>query len=180
MSEIRSIVENILKKNLSFLKEAVEDVVYRTYGNEHYLDNNIYASEMNKPRGGLWGCRDDSWKNWCNEEEFRCSDNYFEWTLKPGSKVFTIDSSNDFLDLLENYASPDDDGNLYIDFMELSHDYDAVELTERGNRALHFSIKNPEYESRGYKRALTIALNLWDVPSICVFRPRECVEVINQ
>lgn len=178
MSEFRKLVESILQE--------YQLVIYRTYADQPYL-NDIKGSFFNKPTGCLWGCRDDSWKNWCNEEEFRCSDNYFEWTLKPGTKIFTIDSIKDFLYLLKHYSegieSYRNKKDYYIDFLKVSKDYDAVELTQNGNSQLHYQLildDNSEFNDNKYKAALNIVLNTWDVPSICVFYPKNTVDVIQK
>lgn len=171
MSKFRELVEKILAEN--------NRVIYTTYADEPYYTD-ITDSFLNKPRGGLWGCLDDSWREWCTREDFYCSDNRYDWTLKPGTKVFTINSEDDFIYLLKNYNKEENDYYM-IDYLKLSNDYDAVELTSRGNNVLHYSLQNLDLETENpkYKKALSIALNLWDVPSICVFHPKETVEIIK-
>lgn len=177
MSKWKKIVESILTDYKQKHLIEAESVVYRTYADEPYL-NDITGNHANKPAGGLWGCRDDSWKNWCTDEDFTCADNYFEWTLKPNAKVYTIDNVDDFIYLLKNYYIPE---SYYIDFVKLSKEYDAVELTDKGNRALHYSLetKDPELQDPKYKYTLLMALNSWDIPSICVFHPKETVQLLD-
>lgn len=179
MSELRTIIENAIK-NISFLNEDNNEITYRTYAEEPYYSD-INGSFINKPEGGLWGCRDDSWKNWCTDEGFACSSSYFDWVLQPNCKVFIIDSEEDFIHLLKNYSS-EIDGNIGIDYLKLAKDYDAVELTPKGNNSLHYGIKtnDPEFQDPKYKRAFMYALNVWDVPSICVFYPSKSIKVVNE
>lgn len=181
-SKFRQMVESKLNPVVrKMLME--EEVIYRTYMDEQFLNDIESYGFRNKPEGGLWGCRDDSWKNWCEDNDYPCSINYFEWSLKPGAKVYTIDSEDDFIYLLKNYSAEEKDYNgnptYIIDFLKLANDYDAVELTPAGNNKLHFSItsNDPELQDPRYKRALSITLNAWDIPSICVFRPKNTVEI---
>lgn len=178
MSRFREIAENILKENNIVLDE--EQVIYRTYADKPYL-NNISGNFINKPEGGLWGCRDDSWKEWCEDNNFGYNPNYFEWTLKHGTKIFTIDTEEDFIYLLKNYGT-DTEYYYVIDFIKLSNDYDAVELTPNGNMNLHWQVitDDPELQAPKYKSTLRIALNTWDVPSICVFNPSKTVDIIEK
>ena len=178
-SQFRKIVEDILKENNIVLDE--EQVIYRTYADKPYL-NNIDNSFMNKPLRGLWGCRDNSWKEWCEENDFGYNPSYFEWTLKPNSKLYTVNNTNDFIYLLKNYQFEDSDGNIFIDYLKLAKDYDAVELTKNGNNELHFGIKidDTELQNPKYARALRIGMNLWDVPSICIFNPSKTIDIINE
>jgi hypothetical protein len=154
-------------------------VVYRTYADKPYF-NDIDGSFLNKPSKGLWGCRDDSWKEWCKDNNFEYNSNYFEWILKPGAKVFTINTKEDFTHLLKKYGS-NLNGIYSIDYLKLANDYDAVELTKEGNLHLHYSINvdDPELQDTQYKYALLMALNMWDVPSICVFHPKETIEILS-
>ena len=181
-SQFRQMVESKLNPVVrKMLME--EEVIYRTYMDEQFLNDIESYGFRNKPEGGLWGCRDDSWKDWCEDNDYPCSINYFEWSLKPGMKVYTIDSEEDFIYLLKNYSAEEKDYNgnptYVIDFLKLANDYDAVELTPAGNNKLHFSItsNDPELQDPRYKRALLITLNAWDIPSICVFRPKNTVKI---
>ena len=178
MSEFRKLVERILAKNNIYLTES--QVTYRTYADKPYL-NDVDGSFVNKPIKGLWGCRDDSWKDWCEDNDFGYNPNYFEWTLKPGTKIYTINTEEDFIYLLKNYGSLIN-GMYGIDYLKLAKDYDAVELTPTGNMHLHYGIdtNDPELQNPQYKSALMIAMNAWDVPSICVFYPNKTVQIIKE
>lgn len=174
-------------------KEKCVMQIYRTYAEEVIIDfRSIEGSFANKPRGGLWGCRGDEWWEWTNAENFPCADIYFEWQLKEGSKVYTIKNENDFIYLLKNFPhevkygiEPTVDS---IDFIKLQEaGYDAVELTEEANIAMHLGfrseIKNftmaQLMSDKKYATAMLMGLNAWDVPSICVFDPQETVCVVS-
>jgi len=171
----------IQKFRESIAKLNEEQIIYRTYADKPYL-NNIDGSFMNKPSKGLWGCRDNGWKEWCEENDFGYDSHYFEWTLKPESKLYTVSNKNDFIYLLKNYQLEESDGNVFIDYSKLAKDYDAIELTKNGNMDLHYGIEtdDPELQDPKYRIALTMAMNTWDVPSICVFNPSKTVNVINK
>lgn len=181
-SKFRALVENILTKYKALTEETV---VYRTYMDKQWL-NDITENMLNKPMGGLWGCRDDSWKNWCAREDFGCSTNYFEWVLKPGTKLYTINSTDDFVYLLKKYPlsktnSFTKNEEIYINFFKIAKDYDAIELTKEGLKELRFNAKtnDPEVQDPKYTPSLHMACALWDVPSICVFYPKNTVQVLN-
>lgn len=170
---------------------------YRTYIEkiEYYkLWRHIFGSHCNKPLGGLWGCRGSEWDDWCRAEDFRKHIGYYEWKLKEGSKVYTIDHENDFLYLVKTYPHLDDNiifGYDSIDFEKMRDDgYDAVELSREGNNKLHLFIGVSSFNIRNiialevsnnklYHTAIILGLNSWDVPSICVFNPDKTVEVVS-
>ena len=172
--------------------------IYRTYADKIPVEFNVIRdSGINKPVGGLWGCKDDAWHKWCVAEEFPCSHKYFEWHLRPGTKVYTVDNENDFIWLLKNYHHDINCGLTKtidtIDYMKLWEDgYDAVELTEEGNDKLHYGVRDGIHDFQ-VKNTMTIELvndtafscpmllgmNGWDVPSINVFDPNKSVVVIS-
>lgn len=164
----------------------MNNVIYRTYADEvPEFFHKIHGSFINKPHGGLWGCRGSEWYDWCTAEDFPCSENYFEWKLKEGAKVYTVDTKQDFLYLC-NYANVEIFSIDYLKFME-EEGYDAVELTENGNQELHLgmiflqptSIQEFQFYKGECYHVVTTGMNGWDVPSICVFDPQETVEVLN-
>lgn len=169
----------IAKENNINLDEA-KQITYRTYADKPYL-NDVDGSFANKPSRGLWGCRDNSWKEWCEDNDFGYNPDYFEWTLKPNTKVYTINTEEDFIYLLKKYGSLIN-STYGIDYLKLAKDYDAVELTDNGNTHLHYSIdtNDPELQNPQYKSALLLAMNAWDVPSICVFNPSKTVDIIEK
>ena len=164
----------------------MNNVIYRTYADEvPEFFRKIQGSFINKPVGGLWGCRGSEWYDWCTTEDFPCSENYFEWKLKEDTKVYTVDNKQDFLYLC-NYANADIFSIDYLKFIE-EEGYDAVELTRNGNDILHLvtfvdeDITSVQFLdiSRMYPQAVTMGMNSWDVPSICVFDPQKTVEVLK-
>lgn len=181
MSKFRQLVESLLINYKALTEEAV---VYRTYMDEQWLNDIKGNHAGEKPYGCLWGCRDDSWRKWCAREAFPCSANYFEWTLKPGTKVYTINTVEDFVYLLKHYPLLYDDSPIRykIDFLKLAQDYDAVELTEKGNSVLHYRVHtdDPDVQGPEYKYALQMGLNSWDVPSVCVFYPKNTVKLLGK
>lgn len=73
----------------------------------------IHNSYMNKPKGGLWGCRlnnrDDNyfdWRTWCTDEDFHADyynnpDNRYIFSLKENSNIL-IFSGDDILPFIKN------------------------------------------------------------------------------
>lgn len=169
--------------------------IYRTYTKE-IIDEfrPIVASFCNKPKGGLWGCRDTAWYDWCRAEEFSDVSTYFEWHLKEGSKVYYIENENDFIYLLNTYPHFMMGVIDSIDYMKMWADgYDAVEIMPEANSRLHMGIgtmagdfrpKNVTtarlINDRRYSTAMLMGLNVWDVPSICVFDPKKSVVVTSE
>ena len=99
---------------------------------------------LNKPRGFIWGStlikRDgkaySDWIRFVENEQFHHKryTNGISYTLHKNAKICTISCEEDYLDLMDNYfiEYKDDDisDKVYIDFEELSEDYDAFHLTE--------------------------------------------------
>jgi len=176
-------------------------VVYRTYAEQIPLTfNTVRASGINKPVGGLWGCRNSEWWDWCQSEEFPCADKYFEWELKEGVNIYTVDNENDFVMLLYRYPHvmnvttgvvPDIVDT--IDFEKMWADgYDGIELTEEGNDRLHFGLRAGLHDFKpknaltvqlvndnSYSTPMLLGMNGWDVPSINVFDPDKSVRIIS-
>ena len=81
-----------------------------------------------------------------------------------------------------------------IDFMKMWYDgYDAVEIMPEANSRLHMGIGNMAGDFRPknvttarlindkrYSTAMLMGLNVWDVPSICVFDPKKSVVVVSE
>ena len=89
-----------------------------------------------KPSGGFWASRVDDekgWKNWVENSEFSFGkfDISFEFTLNPDAKVLVIDNL-EMVDKLPKAIQPIplnlSISHQYIDFEELSKEYDAIEL----------------------------------------------------
>ena len=114
------------------------------YGSKSFEDNKfreIKNRNFSKPSGGLWTSPIESnwgWKDWCYSEDFRSceKENSFTIKLKDTAKVFKIDSVSDLL------LAPSFDpfpGFKYINYEELSKEYDAIWLTELGQIETRFS-----------------------------------------
>jgi hypothetical protein len=93
---------------------------------------------LNKPDGGLWSSPLKSvfgWKDWCEAEGyiqrygFSCG---FKFKLKSRSRIYVIDSLQDFQDLLRLYSRRNLMGDRCIDWERLSKDYDGCFLTLPG------------------------------------------------
>lgn len=156
---------------------------YRTYCKQLHNDyKGIVSSYSNKPLGGLWGCRDDAWKTWCENEEFHLDrlEQCFEWELKKGTKVLYINTIEDYINLCINY------GNLDIrsvDYSKVAEDYDAIEMSDIVHQ-LRFGWMSiwhdteiekylAMYKDHPMIRILYVGLSAWDVPSICVLKPNK-------
>ena len=132
----------------------------------------VISSFANKPKGGLWGCRGDEWKEWCEAEKFNLKNLKLcvLWRLKKGTKIYRIKSEKDFIYLCENYENK---LGLTIDYKQLAKDYDAVEVVGDIVYKLRFgtkrSNKRTRYDCEGF------GLYSWDVPSICVLNPEKIV-----
>lgn len=116
----------------------------------------------NKPRGGLWGCRNDEWKDWCITEQFHLEglEKVFYWRLKKGSKVYRIKTKKDFVNLVNKYGNTRYDS---IDFISMKQDYDAIEVV--GN--IVYKLRYGGIDT-GHRFIDMMGLNVWDIPSICV------------
>lgn len=140
------------------------------YGSTKYEPSKVYPIKnhsLNKPRGGLWTSplnSSHSWKDWCTREEFReCKRNEsFMLKFKPDAKILIIDSYIDLEKL------PVKSVNLkfrwyQIDFQRLSKKYDAIWLTENGERDTRWS--DP------------LSLYGWDVETIFVMNNKKIYQV---
>jgi hypothetical protein len=121
---------------------------------------------LNKPEKALWACRTDKdyWVDWYKENVDE-TEKYFymnTFSLKEGSKIFTIDRLDDVYELTEkDYFKPviDDIGwckDVCLDFPNLP--YDAIEY----NNACIGHIFKDRFE---------MAFNSWDVECLLVLNP---------
>ena len=83
----------------------------------------------NKPIGGLWGCRGNEWKEWCEAEQHNLAGlrKVFYWRLKKGSKVYRIKTKKDFINLVNKYGSTRYDS---IDFIKISQLYEHFKVDD--------------------------------------------------
>jgi len=132
-----------------------------------------------KPDGGLWASEfiDDSsdWINWLIYENdvFESNSHLKEmanpcsiiFTLKDNAKIYIIDSYNDFLNIVEKYKIVYENIRInheFVNFEEMSKDYDGIKLTKAGCNNTSSIFLNPN-------------LNGWDCESILLFN-LECID----
>lgn len=118
---------------------------------------NDTKDNRNKPFGGLWAStyfQDEennhysSWINWCRNNYLEDADdellqkysNGIVFELKPETKIYQIDSMDEYLKCLEKYSIILKMFRLKkgIDFEKLSLDYDAIHLTENAIWQMRF------------------------------------------
>lgn len=120
------------------------------YGNYDFDDQKfeeVKNREWMKPKGGLWTSPITSkwgWKDWCNAENFReCNiSNSFEVKLNENAKILIINSCYDLDKILKISFKLDLIGRKILDYEKLAQQYDAIHLTENGQRKTRYSINN--------------------------------------
>lgn len=152
---------------------------FRHYGCESF-DPEKFDAVKNRPRyckplGGLWASpieedRNDGWAEWCKAEGFHTDylNKYFEFTLREDARVAVIDTIHNLEVLLYKYPQPQTPGKEYmervLDFEKMCENYDAIELTSRGQWDTRLSDPN---------------LYGWDCHSLLVLNPNVVVPVVN-
>jgi hypothetical protein len=149
-------------------------MIYRTYCDKipEQLED-ITDSFCNKPRGGLWGCRGNEWKNWCKAEQYnlRCLKKVFYWKLTEDVKLYTMRTEQDYLYIVEKYGNTRQDS---IDYMLMKQDYDAIEVVGDIVYELRYGT-----QSTGRRFIDLMGLYAWDVPSICVMNTDKVIRTGN-
>ena len=158
-----------------------KEIVYITLGCGNKFDISKFNAPQNiphfcKPEGGLWGSPVGSkwgWKEWVESEmpewmETKYGLSEFRFRFNSKARLYVIDSPFDLLTVPYKvkggeYAICFED---LIDFERMARDYDAILLTELGERRTRFS-----------DREYGMSLYGWDCESILVLRP-ENIEVI--
>lgn len=138
-------------------------MVYKTYMKQKPDKfREVTSSFCNKPVGGLWGCRGDEWKEWCESKGFALGNlkTCFTWELKPESRVYCIKTMTDFRNLLQKYPLEVQGSVMSVNYQEVAKDYDAVEVVGSVIRKTNFKSTDNIAEMMG--------LSAWDVPSIVV------------
>jgi hypothetical protein len=108
-----------------------------------------------KPTGGLWTSswlgeeRGSAWIQWCLSECYSVPDACrWDGTLlhpDPTANVYVIDTFQDLEDLLCGNQGVDCNYNRYPNFATLIKKYDAIHLTERGERETKFTLPENLY-----------------------------------
>ena len=156
--------------------------VYRHYGCEMF-SHGLFAAIENephfcKPRGGLWGSplREDGntgWSEWCRDEKFHVDrlEKFFDFSLREDSRITVVHTLHDLKILVRKYTRPIEDPifpstwtTRYLDFVLMSQDFDAIELTESG-----------QWETR----LSTPSLYGWDCESVLVLTPAVVVPMTS-
>lgn len=113
----------------------------------HYGHNAFSKSEFSpiknhntwiKPSGGLWGSRPNSefgWKVWCIDNNFRLERlrDYFCFTLTHDTRKLDITRPSDLEVLPKLPGSEQFGSSVFLDFEQISNDYDAVEVFLNGD-----------------------------------------------
>jgi len=148
--------------------DLLKKQVYIHYGSTRFDPTKNFSVRnikwFTKPKGGLWASRKNAtfgWKDWCAEEDFReCnSANSFEFVIKEGAKVITINT----VEQLKKLPQVEDPSNMWycIDFekcVELG--IDAIELCWYGDEYKDITSGDLYHELYG-----------WDCDSIVIFNP---------
>lgn len=99
-----------------------------------------------KPKGGMWTSTytpddeyDSDWIRWCSTEGFYGGRHKWLMKPKPDTTVLVIDSLNDLRTVAKHYEKDTYKGkdaslisDTVLDFVEISKDFDAIRLTEKG------------------------------------------------
>ena len=162
------------------MNEKIEEV-FISYGLGNYDENkfnpieNIKSFNI-KPKGGLWCSPVNSsygWRDWCEAEEFvkgQGFSNYFKFNLKDMNRVYKINSFFDLLLFPYKIKTP---GQNYIDYEEAAKHYDAIWLTEEGQRETRLPELNGLYDIDGSN----INLYGWDCESLLILNKEAIINV---
>jgi hypothetical protein len=156
--------------NISIYEKHNDWLTLIHYGNKLYDKTKVkpIKNAWVKPEGGLWTSpvwSDHSWKNWCEDSDFRNNSEELSFKLKfKDSKILVIDSENDVLDL-PNVKHDLQDILTFFDFEAIQKDYDAIWLTEPG-----------EHKTRLCGRRTS--LYGWDCESVLILNPDCCYQTL--
>lgn len=158
------------------LKVETKRQEYIHYGHKKFIDELFEPIRERalfvKPYGGLWASRSDStdsWKKWCENNEFHLSkysdDNYFKFYLKQGTRILVIDDHKKLKDLphikiKERFGFEFDELH-FLDFQKLAKEYDAMEVLISKDHRLYWDLYG------------------WDCDSLLVFN-KDCIESISK
>lgn len=158
------------------LKVETKRQEYIHYGHKEFI-NELFEPIREralfvKPYGGLWASRSDStdsWKKWCESNEFHLSkyfdDNYFKFYLKQGTKLLVIDNHKQLNDLPHIDVKSEFGFELsafqILDFQKIAEEYDAMEVLISKDHQLYWDLYG------------------WDCDSLLVFN-KDCIESISK
>ena len=158
------------------LKVETKRQEYIHYGHKEFI-NELFEPIREralfvKPYGGLWASRSDStdsWKKWCESNEFHLSkysdDNYFKFYLKQGTRLLIIDHHEQLNDLphieIKKKYGIEMKELCFIDFQKLAKEYDAMEVLISKDYQLYWDLYG------------------WDCDSLLVFN-KDCIESISK
>ena len=118
--------------------------IFVHYGHEKFISSEWekIKNGWRKPLGGLWASPLHSkwgWYQWCKAEEWemRPLSLKFKFKLKDESNVYVIDSLLDLVKCQMTKESVSD--GFSIDFEKVAQEYDAIFLTENGERETRYS-----------------------------------------
>ena len=155
-----------------------------SYGLSEYdpdLFNVIKNNKYNiKPSGGLWTSPKESkygWIDFCRDENYYKSGGFrtgFEFQLKPNSKVYIIDTFFDLIQIPYKIKDPLYSGISYhqnfIDYEKMAEEYDAIWLTDNGERDTRLPEMNGLFDFDG----CVINLYGWDCESLLILK-KDCI-----
>lgn len=141
---------------------------YIHYGHKHF-DITMFAKVRNikmftKPEGGFWGSDVNAelgWENWCENNDFRkCEQrNSFLFTLQEEAKILYINTVDDLNVLPKCKGVSDFNQWFFLDFEEISKEYDAIEVVISNDYGLYYKLYG------------------WDCDSILVLNSEVIVEI---
>lgn len=98
------------------------------------------------------------------------SPNYYVYQVKPDAKVYTIHTYDDLIKLMIKYPLKISE-NIYIDFEEISKDWDGIYLSAKGFEACKIPSQE-KLDQYGFIGKNLPSLKGWDVPSFLVTNPQ--------
>lgn len=136
-----------------------------------------------KPKGGLWSSPKNSkfgWKDWCEAERYYKNSglrNYFEFNLDKSSRVYIIDNFFDLTlipyKIIDPLYSSLSFGQNFIDYEEMTKDYDAIWLTAKGQWETRLPESDGLFDIDGH----SISLYGWDCESLLILNKDIIVNV---
>lgn len=169
----------MLKEQLFMSKTFPSIEEFRPIENRHFV----------KPKGGLWTSTylnefGSSWVQFCLSGYQIAISNKKPFLLTPSkdTRIYVVNSYNDLVYLMENYKQchPSSDSyqqptTHFIDFEEISLDYDAIHLTDEGQWETRLSQPHNLY---GWDVECTLWLN-WSFDYVKMLENGEFLELVD-